>query len=101
VTKQRCCKQIMRGSHFYRCTRNGTLTYKGKMYCKSHHPPTVDAKANARQKEYSAKLDAKINAAKELQQKANGYDKLKAENERLKNELVGLQMIVDQYEAAQ
>ncbi len=29
------------------CSRNGTLEYKGKMWCKTHHPPTIGERNKA------------------------------------------------------
>lgn len=46
---------------FGRCQHNGSLEHDGKMWCKTHHPPTVEAKEKAK----SAKWEAEYQARKE------------------------------------
>ncbi len=50
ITKQiRCVQTVYEGpwSHAHQCSRTGTLKYKKKLYCKQHHPPSIEARAQA------------------------------------------------------
>ncbi len=42
-----------------RCGKNGSLEYKGHLWCKTHHPPTVKAKQAAKSAEWEAEHKAK------------------------------------------
>lgn len=63
MEKQKCAGRTYDGMHrgYYPCTRNGSLEHDGKLWCKTHHPPTVKAKEQAR----SAKWEAEYQARKE------------------------------------
>jgi hypothetical protein len=59
----------MVGSVFaqYACDRNAKYEHLGKWYCKTHHPPTVWAKREARSAEWNREFAARQLASKEAQ----------------------------------
>ena len=67
--KHTCEKQIYPGSGWGRghsCGRTATLEHNGGWYCKTHHPPTVKAKFEARCKTASAEWESKAAAEREM-----------------------------------
>lgn len=42
----RCAETVYDGlwSQKHQCSRKSTLKYKGKLYCKQHHPPSIEAR---------------------------------------------------------
>ena len=67
----------------YRCGVTAKHEHEGSWYCKTHHPPTVKAKDDARSAKLRAKLDAERDAAQakklaadEQKQRADCYDDL-------------------------
>lgn len=46
--KQRCAGRVWDGWRDYGCSNTGRLEHDDKMWCKTHHPPTVEAKMAAR-----------------------------------------------------
>lgn len=81
----------------YPCSKPGKYEYNGKMYCKSHHPPSREEKNKAFNERISAEIDLKrqerlkAEADKaELERRASEYDslskriaELEAERDRL------------------
>jgi hypothetical protein len=68
MTEQhKCCRMV--GSVFaqYACDRNAKYEHLGKWYCKTHHPPTVWAKREARSAEWNREFAARQLASKEAQ----------------------------------
>jgi hypothetical protein len=68
MTEQhKCCRRV--GSVFaqYACDRNAKYEHLGKWYCKTHHPPTVWAKREARSAEWNKEFAARQLAIKEAQ----------------------------------
>lgn len=45
------CQKMMHRKRWpfreYQCEHTGTMEHEGKMYCKLHHPPTVEARKEA------------------------------------------------------
>lgn len=60
--KRPCAGTITHGWHSYSCDRNGKLDHNGKSYCGLHHPPTVQAKRQARDAVWLNKFDAERKA---------------------------------------
>jgi hypothetical protein len=83
--KHTCKGKIYNGFRFHTCGRNAAYEDEGLWFCKTHHPPTVKAKDNARflkwQEEYNARA-AKERKARddkaEIERKAAMYDELLA-----------------------
>jgi hypothetical protein len=48
TTEHTCNKRIWRGLSSYSCGKKAKYEHKGEWYCKTHHPPTVRAKTDAR-----------------------------------------------------
>ena len=68
MTEQhKCCRMV--GSVFaqYACGRTAQYEHLGKWYCKTHHPPTVWAKREARSAEWDKEFAARQLAIKEAQ----------------------------------
>ena len=91
--KPQCCGSV-RGDGWgrpHQCARSGTLEHEGKLYCKTHHPPTVKAKDEERSARWRAEWAAEKAAsekksaeAAEIKSKAAEYDAIKAERDRRK-----------------
>jgi len=64
--KPKCCGKVSPAGSWriYPCGKNASMEHEGKHYCKTHHPPTVKAKADARTAKWRAKWDA-LDEAKE------------------------------------
>ena len=81
--KHKCNGTIFGGYRTYRCGVTAKHEHEGSWYCKTHHPPTVKAKDDARSARFRAKLDAERDAAQakklaadEQKQRADCYDDL-------------------------
>ena len=79
----KCNGTIFRDYWTYRCGVTAKHEHEGSWYCKTHHPPTVKAKGDARSANLRAKLyaerdaaQAKKLAADEQKQRADCYDDL-------------------------
>ena len=79
----KCNGTIFRDYWTYRCGVTAKHEHEGSWYCKTHHPPTVKAKGDARSAKFRAKLyaerdaaQAKKLAADEQKQRADCYDDL-------------------------
>lgn len=82
--KHTCCARIYTGyisSHA--CGKKAAYEHKGKWYCKTHHPPTVQAKSEARYEKWKSEWDEKAEAEKrahaaatEQKRRADCYDQL-------------------------
>ena len=79
----KCNGTIFRDYWKYRCGVTAKHEHEGSWYCKTHHPPTVKAKGDARSAKFRAKLyaerdaaQAKKFAADEQKQRADCYDDL-------------------------
>ena len=79
----KCDGTIFGGYRTYRCGVTAKHEHEGSWYCKTHHPPTVKAKGDARSAKFRAKLDAERDAAQakkiaadEQKQRADCYDDL-------------------------
>lgn len=91
--KPQCCGSV-RGDGWgrpHQCARSGTLEHEGKLYCKTHHPPTVKAKDEERSARWRAEWAAEKAAsekksaeAAEIKSKAAEYDAIKAERDALR-----------------
>ena len=79
----KCDGTIFGEYRLYRCGVTAKHEHEGSWYCKTHHPPTVKAKGDARSANLRAKLyaerdaaQAKKLAADEQKQRADCYDDL-------------------------
>lgn len=58
----------------YPCDKRGTLEHDGKLWCKTHHPPTAIAKQEARDAAWRARMraesESKIQKLKSIQKDA-------------------------------
>ena len=81
--EHKCKGTILRNYWPKRCGVTAKHEHEGSWYCKTHHPPTVKAKDDARSAKFRAKLDAERDAAQakklaadEQKQRADCYDDL-------------------------
>jgi hypothetical protein len=83
--KPKCCGKVSPAGSWrsYPCGKNASMEHEGKHYCKTHHPPTVKAKADARTAKWRAEWDALDEAkekaraeAAEQKRRADCYDAL-------------------------
>lgn len=58
MEKQKCAGRTYDVMHrgYYPCARSGSLEHDGKMWCKTHHPPTVEAKTKAQHVKWEEEL---------------------------------------------
>ena len=85
-TKHTCEGHVF-SDHWSRpCGKSAAHEHEGHWYCKTHHPPTVDAKSAARSELLQAKWDAECEAARanrlasdEQKRRADCYDDLLTE----------------------
>ena len=59
--KPRCCHTSWPGGwgrDEVQCRHNASLEHEGKHYCKLHHPPTAQAKQEAKRAKWSAEVEA-------------------------------------------
>ena len=54
-----CAEGIYRGMNYGQCSRKGVIEHEGDMWCKAHHPPTVDEKRRASQTKFEAEYKAR------------------------------------------
>ena len=72
MTEQhKCCVKVGRGFGFYTCSKTAKYEHLGKWYCKTHHPPTVWEKREARNAEWNKEFAARQLAIKEAQAAKN------------------------------
>ena len=58
ATEERCSATIVTDTYYsVRCTRRGTSTRKGKLYCTQHNPVEVAKRDNARRSKWQQKWD--------------------------------------------
>jgi hypothetical protein len=55
----KCVGRIYRDRNSYPCDKRGTLEHDSKHWCKTHHPPTREARDAARDAKWCADLKAK------------------------------------------
>jgi hypothetical protein len=68
MTEQhKCCGMVGNVFARYTCGRTAQYEHLGKWYCKTHHPPTVWAKREARSAEWNKEFAARQLAIKEAQ----------------------------------
>lgn len=63
--KHTCCGKIWGVFGFSRCGRGAKHAHEGNWYCKTHHPPTVKQKNEARRIVFEEKFDAEHKAREE------------------------------------
>lgn len=83
--KPKCCGQVWSAGAWrsYPCGKNASMEHEGKHYCKTHHPPTVQAKRDASHAKRKAQWDAQRvceqaarDADAEQKRRADAYEQL-------------------------
>lgn len=80
MSKHTCQERVFQGAGFgfKDCGRGAKYDYEGKHYCGTHHPPTVQAKRDAKRDEWMRRLDAE-RAARERNARAMAEQKRRAD----------------------
>jgi len=55
TTEHTCIGRVWDGYRFYLCGKKAKHEHEGGWYCKTHHPPTVQAKRKARDERWEKK----------------------------------------------
>ncbi len=55
--KPYCQGRVWNGWSHASCLNGASMEHEGKYYCKTHHPPTVEAKRKARNEKWQADWD--------------------------------------------
>lgn len=83
--KHTCCGKVWSGFRHDDCGRGAKYEHEGKWYCKTHHPPTVQAKSDARNVKWEAEWKARSereqaarDAEVEQKRRADCHDQLVA-----------------------
>lgn len=67
-TEPRCVKMVWHpggfAGHRSQCPRAGKLEYKGELYCKQHHPPSVKAREESHPKCAAERCTVNVNGTK-------------------------------------
>ena len=83
TTEHTCKGEVWSGYSYHSCGKKAKHEHEGRWYCKTHHPPTVEAKDKARSERFEKKWAAKrerdaLEAAQkaEQQRRADLYPEL-------------------------
>lgn len=92
--KHKCCGMVWAGwlGGNQACGKNALHEHDGKWYCKKHHPPTINAKEDARRAKWAAEAERSSQerkAAAEQKRRADAYEGLIALNANLVSVLKG------------
>ena len=90
MSEHKCAGEVWDRFHFRPCDRAGSYEHEGRWYCKPHHPPTEQAKRDARDKKFREDFESRQQASREaekahaeMQRKAAAYDGLIAQRDAL------------------
>ena len=90
MSEHKCEGKIWGHTKYLPCGKTARHEHEGRWYCKRHHPPTVQAKLDARNKKFEEDWESRLQAAKEanearaeMQRKAAAYDGLIAQRDVL------------------
>ena len=90
MSEHKCEGKVWCHTKYLHCGKTARYEHEGRWYCKRHHPPTVQAKLDARNKKFEEDWKSRLQAAKEanearaeMQRKAAAYDGLIAQRDAL------------------
>ena len=90
MSEHRCEGAVWIHMRYFPCGKTARHEHEGRWYCKRHHPPTMQAKLDARNKQLEEDRKSRLQAAKEanearaeMQRKAAAYDGLIAQRDSL------------------
>ena len=90
MSEHKCEGKVWGHTKYLPCGKTARYEHEGRWYCKRHHPPTVQAKLDARNKKFEedwkSRLQAETEANEaraEMQRKAAAYDGLIAQRDAL------------------
>lgn len=90
MSEHRCKGEVWFHMRYLPCGKTARYEHEGRWYCKRHHPPTMQAKLDARNKQLEEDRKSRLQAAKEanearaeMQRKAAAYDGLIAQRSAL------------------
>jgi hypothetical protein len=97
MSEHKCEGKVWCHTKYLPCGKTARHEHEGRWYCKRHHPPTVQAKLDARNKKWEEDSKSRLQAVKEanearaeMQRKAAAYDGLIAQRDALLEALKGL-----------
>ena len=90
MSEHKCEGKVWGHTKYLPCGKTARYEHEGRWYCKRHHPPTVQAKLDARNKKWEEDSKSRLQAAKEanearaeMQRRAAAYDGLIAQRDAL------------------
>ena len=90
MSEHRCKGEVWSLRRYWPCGKTARYEHEGRWYCKRHHPPTMQAKLDARNKQLEEDRKSRLQAEKEanearveMQRKAAAYDGLIAQRDAL------------------
>ena len=90
MSEHKCEGKVWGYTKYLPCGKTARYEHEGRWYCKRHHPPTVEAKLDARNKKWEEDSRSRLQAAKEanearaeMQRRAAAYDGLIAQRDAL------------------
>ena len=90
MSEHKCEGKVWGHTKYLPCGKTARYEHEGRWYCKRHHPPTVQAKLDARDKKWEEDSRSRLQAAKEanearaeMQRRAAAYDGLIAQRDAL------------------
>ena len=97
MSEHKCEGKVWGHTKYLPCGKTARYEHEGRWYCKRHHPPTVEAKLDARNKKWEEDSRSRLQAIKEanearaeMQRRAAAYDGLIAQRDALLEALKGL-----------
>lgn len=95
MSEHKCEGMVWCHTKYLPCGKTARYEHEGRWCCKRHHPPTVQAKLDARNKKFEEDWKSRLQAAKEanearaeMQRKAAAYDGLIAQRGALLRALI-------------
>lgn len=90
MSEHKCAGKVWDHMFYVKCGKTARYEHKGQWYCKTHHPPTVQEKLDARNKKWREDWEAKEQAMRkydearaEMERRAAAYDGLVAQRDAL------------------
>lgn len=90
MSEHKCKGKVWCHTKYLPCDKTARYEHEGRWYCKRHHPPTVQAKLDARNKKWEEDSKSRLQAVKEanearaeMQRRAAAYGGLIAQRDAL------------------
>ena len=90
MSEHKCEGKVFSHMRYLPCGKTARYEHEGKWYCKTHHPPTVQEKRDARNKKWEEDWESQKQAMRkadearaEMQRRAADYDGLVIQRDAL------------------